>query len=106
MVVELVLEASHPRIAGIVQTHRQHIDALDGRHGGMERRIEISDVTSRSAAVSSGGGKPASSADTQPNSASHQTRRADGRREGSDEVLGVEQVLHADEELGIAADFP
>jgi hypothetical protein len=38
--VELELEASHPRIAGIVQTHRQHIDALDGRHGVMTKDID------------------------------------------------------------------
>jgi hypothetical protein len=34
------LGASHPRIAGIVQTHRQHIDARDGRHGAMTKDID------------------------------------------------------------------
>ena len=47
MVVELVLEASHPRIAGIVQTHRQHIDAQHWRHGVMTKDIDWLKVSAR-----------------------------------------------------------
>jgi hypothetical protein len=38
---ELVSVASHPRVAGIVQTHRQHIDAQNGQHGVMTKDIEL-----------------------------------------------------------------
>jgi hypothetical protein len=31
--MELLSEASHPRVAGIVQTHRQHIDTQHGQQG-------------------------------------------------------------------------
>ena len=33
-----VLEASHPRIAGIIQAHRQQIDAAFGRRQQMDER--------------------------------------------------------------------
>jgi hypothetical protein len=33
-----VLEASHPRVAGIVQVHRQQIDAARGRRQQMSEK--------------------------------------------------------------------
>jgi hypothetical protein len=39
--MELVSEASHPRVAGIVQTHRQHIDTRHGQHGMKMVDIEL-----------------------------------------------------------------
>ena len=41
--MELLSEASHPRVAGIVQTHRQHIGAQHGQQGVMTKDIGFSD---------------------------------------------------------------
>ena len=119
--MELVLEASHPRIAGIVQTHRQHIDAPHGQHGDIERRIEGKDVISRAGRMSSRRQVPAGSArfywgrfavlqtrlptDAQTDPASDQTGRSDSRRQRANEVLRIEQVLDAEEYLRVAAHF-
>ena len=49
-----VLQASHPRVAGIVQAHRQQIDAAGiGRQNGERRDMYCSKVISRSGEVSS-----------------------------------------------------
>lgn len=39
--MELLSEASHPRVAGIVQTHRQHIDTQHAQHGVETVDIEL-----------------------------------------------------------------
>jgi hypothetical protein len=35
------LEASHPRVAGIVQTHRQQVDTQTGRQQARTRDIKV-----------------------------------------------------------------
>ena len=36
-----ILEASHPRVAGIVQTHRQQVDTQTGRQQGRTKDIKL-----------------------------------------------------------------
>lgn len=49
------LEASHPRIAGIVQTHRQQIDAV---HAG-QQQADRQNIQKRTLTESNGKGKDA-----------------------------------------------
>ena len=49
------LEASHPRIAGIVQTHRQQIDAV---HAG-QQQADRQNIQKRTLTESNGKGKSA-----------------------------------------------
>jgi hypothetical protein len=51
--MELLSEASHPRVAGIVQTHRQHIDTQHGQHEVITRDMRLGNVISRAGEVSS-----------------------------------------------------
>jgi len=45
LIRELLSEASHPRVAGIVQTHRQHIDAQHGQHAVEAKDIAFGTVS-------------------------------------------------------------
>ena len=124
-----VLQASHPRVAGIVQAHRQQIDAAGiGRQDGDRRDMYCLKVISRSGEVSSWrfarppvGFCHCASLGPQayllpfpfyllvqphPDASRHQPRRPDGRRQGADEVLGVEEVLNPGKKFQVATDGP